>query len=151
LGAVLFVFLLKPTINRSVTESPTNLAESRQMLWLPLHPLCSFESGELTFAFCRTPRLVGRAPCRTVVDSVISLVVGPDYFHVCKAFWSHIARKLLLPLRPFPPKWHNFISGKHTDTRTHHNCCHVLTRNSITFGQSTSALTSTIPLSAPLE
>ena len=110
------------------------------MLRLPLHPLRSFESRQLTFALCQMPRFVGRAPCRTVADGVIRLVVGPDYLHVCKTFWSYITRKLLLPLRPFPPKWHNIIPGKHTDTRTHHSRCHVLTQNSITFGQSTSAL-----------
>ena len=79
-------------------------------------------------------------PCRTVADGVISLVVGPDYLHVCIALCSHLTRKLLLPLHPYPPKQHNIMSGQHTNARTHHNRCHVLTLNSITFNQSTSAL-----------
>ena len=124
-----------------MTESPTNLAESRQILWLPLDPLRYYESGQLTFALCQTPRLVGLAPCWTVTDGVIGLVVGPNYLHdVCIAFCSHLPRKLLLPLCPFPPKRHNIMSGHHTDTRTRHNRCHVLTQNSIMFNQSTSAL-----------
>ena len=44
-----------------------------------------------------------------------------------------------MPLQPFPPERHNIMSGQNTDTRTHHNRGHVLTRNSITFIQSTSA------------
>jgi hypothetical protein len=36
IGAVLFIFLLKPTVDCLVTESPANLAEPRQMLRLPL-------------------------------------------------------------------------------------------------------------------
>ena len=139
--AVLFVSLLKPTINRSVAEFSTYLAESCQILRLPLHPLRNFKSGQFSFALCRTPRLVGRAPCRTVADFVIGVMIVPDHLHVCKALCSHLARKLLPPLCPFPPKRHDIISGEHTNTRTHHNRCHVLTRNSITFGQSTSALT----------
>ena len=137
---MLFIFLLKPTVDCSVTESPTNLAESHQILRLPLDPLRNFDGRQLTFPCCRTPRFAGHAPCRTVTGGVIGLEIGPDYLHVCIAFCIHLPRKLLLPLRPFPPKRHNIMSGQHTDTRTHHNRCHVLTRNSITFNLSTSAL-----------
>jgi hypothetical protein len=38
------------------------------------------------------------------------LVVGPDYLHVRIELRSHFLRKLLLPLRPCPPKRHNILS-----------------------------------------
>ena len=56
LGGGALCFSPKPTADCSVTESPTNLAEFCQILWLPLHPLRSFESGQLTFALCLAMR-----------------------------------------------------------------------------------------------
>jgi hypothetical protein len=76
---VLFIFLLTPTVSGSVTESPTNLAESRQLLRLPLVPLRYFESGQPPFPLCQMPSFVGCAPCWTVTVYVVWLVVGPNF------------------------------------------------------------------------
>jgi len=98
---VLIIFLLTPTVSGSGTESPTNLAESCQLLRLPLAPLRYCESGQPPFTLWRTPSFVGCPPCWTVMVGVIWHVVGPNYLHVCMAFCRHVPAKLLLPLRAY--------------------------------------------------